>query len=181
MEEYILAALTAALSGVDPTTKQSKFLSGAMTKGGVEGWLQVELAAAFYGTGAHQVLREQSVFTNPRKAVDFVFDDTSTQALLELKVETLFSSARMGSESDDHTLWLSVFKDYVKLQLEVLEDYVDTPSFVSAVCWSQGAVDALENFIVTNDLTRQSQRIEARFGGEDVQLYLYVIAVERGG
>lgn len=181
MEEFLLDALEHTLSALDPFTGKNKFLEGALTKGGVEGWLQVELAATLNNSDVQHVLREHCVFKNPRKAVDFLFSKDDESILLELKVETLFSTARMWPDADDHTLWLSVFKDYVKLQMEVDVDYQSFPAFASAVCWSEAAIESINTFIYTNNLAGQSRVIKAPNGEDIVDLHVYVIKVARDG
>lgn len=128
---------------------QNKFMKVALSKGGVEGWLQGELVIIFQSLpGDVAVLREQHIYEDRKKSVDFEIRSTGgKKTFVEVKVESLFQSAGDGHRTIDHDMWKKVQNDYEKLRDQRKEDEAEQPAFVLAITWSPEATAGLKNWL----------------------------------
>jgi hypothetical protein len=173
-------------TGDHPPVSYSKYLQAAFQKGGCEGWVQVELAILFESMPYFShVEREQPVYTDTRKACDFLvtFDkkDGSPigQCIVEVKCETLFHSSDLGRVTMDHKQYQEVAADVNKLKYERSPAYASTPALVMVVAFSGEAIRGLDNYFAPAllDNSERKQIFDAEHFGERYSLAIYSIAV----
>lgn len=119
-----------------------------LQKGGWEGWAQVEIMSAMTGNNI-SVQREMAIYTDPKKAVDFIVNfqspDVKKQICLELKCESLFQSSQDGRVHSDNKIWEKVANDLAKLYNERTPYYKETQALAAAIVFSPQAYEALQS------------------------------------
>ena len=115
--------------------------------GGWEGWIQVdETAYLLSRDSALEVLREQHVYTNPRKRCDLLLNysaRTENQVVIEIKAQSLGNTPSFMAD---------VVKDLDKLN-ELTDDYQEATCLVMVVVFQQAMLQQVQA------IERQARRI----------------------
>lgn len=122
--------------------KKDCFPQVCWSKGGWEGWAQSEIEMYLNQhtlPGAPAIHREQAIFNNAQKAVDFLIVQQSKAFCIELKCESLFHSSNQGRVNSDHTFYQEVEIDILKLMTERKPDFSRQPAMIIAFCFSDEA------------------------------------------
>lgn len=157
----------------------NKLMGGALSKGGVEGWVQVELEA-IYNTlpNTSWVQREQNIYNNPLDKADFLIccsDGSFT--CVELKVESLFQSSDAGRVTMPHTGWRVVEDDVAQLAEKRKPDFQAARAFVVAIVWSEEAIGGMDIWLSLRLLDFEREQILVEHGGGTYRVTVYVITV----
>jgi hypothetical protein len=170
---------TLGLIAKEQADDYNKFVAAVLQKGGAEGWVQVELDALYKTLpNVAWVQREQHIFTNARQAVDFLIKcKDGPVTCVELKVESLFSSADQGRSTMPHTKWEDVKSDVVKLRDNRTDGYRDAPAYVVAIVWSNEAIEGMDEWLPTSGLIYEREQFLAINEGEEYAVTVYVITV----
>ena len=155
------------------------FMAAVLSKGGAEGWLQVELNK-IYNTlpNTSWVQREQHIFNAPKHKVDFVIMCTNgRRTCLELKVENLFKSSEEGRVTMNHTRYQEVATDVARLMSERNPDTRGDDAFVIAVTWSEEATAGMDHWIQQAGLNGQRDAVTVRHENMDWVVTFYVIVI----
>lgn len=155
-------------------------MSGALTKGGVEGWVQVELDNIYKTLpNTSWVLREQPIYVNPREAADFLICCAfGALTCIELKVESLYHSADLGRVTMDHKGWEIVQADVLQLARGNRKpDYQAASAYAIAIVWSQEATRGMENWLAQRMLPYECERMRVNHDGGAYEVSVYIIDV----
>jgi len=158
------------------------FMAAVLTKGGAEGWLQVELNH-IYNTLPNTVWvqREQHVYKDLSWKTDFLIQcQGGGQTCIEIKVENLFESSAEGRVTMDHTRYRAVQDDYERLKSDLNADHANDDAFVIAITWSQEATTGLDNWIRQNGLNVERDQVMVSHEKSDWLFTVYVIVVKGG-
>jgi hypothetical protein len=141
------------------------YVPAMLQKGGLEGWVQVELARQFQSLpGCINVQREQPIYVDPKMAVDFQIDyrqpdHTVGYTFVELKCESLFQSAELGRVTIDHTQHRLLAEDYEKLKYSRRQPFDNCCGCVLAIVFSDEARRGVENEKIFEDLLSADREI----------------------
>ena len=155
----------------------NNFIAACLTKGGAEGWVQVELDRVYKKLpGNPAVLREQSIYTNKQLAVDFLIINGKDTLCIELKVESLYQSAGDGRVTIPHGGAAKVIEDVTKLSTERNEKYASDSACVLVITWSEELKSSLEHVIKQQGLMCMQEMLTVRNESE-YNVNIFVIEV----
>ena len=157
----------------------NKLMRGALSKGGVEGWVQVELEEIYNSLpNTSWVQREQNIYINPLDKVDFLICcSDASYTCVELKVESLYQSSDAGRVTMPHTGWRVVEEDVEQLAQKRKPDYQAARAFVVAIVWSQEATDGMDNWLALRLLDFEREQMLVEHDGSAFRVTVYVITV----
>lgn len=163
----------------DKPGPNNKFMSAVMTKGGAEGWVQVELDVKYKTLpNVTNVLREQHIYTNTSLAVDFQLDcKDGGYAFIEVKVESLFASSGQGHVTIPHDGWKGIRDDYEKLRDNRSATYAGSPAFCVALVWSEEATDGVIGWLTQNKIKYEYDSYGAMWENDMYAVRVIVIPV----
>ncbi|MEO3471744.1 hypothetical protein AAFN86_07750 [Roseomonas sp. CAU 1739] len=158
----------------------NKLMGGALTKGGAEGWVQVELDDIYKTLpNTSWVQREQYIYVNPLEAVDFLICCSSgALTCIELKVESLFHTAKLGRVTMDHKGWQIVHDDVVQLAASNRKaDFQAASAYAVAIVWSEEATLGMDHWLSQRMLAFEREQILVNHDGGQYRVTVYVIEV----
>ncbi|GGD73475.1 hypothetical protein [Lacimicrobium alkaliphilum] len=139
----------------------NKFISACLTKGGAEGWVQVELDAVYKTLpGNPAVQREQAIYTDRNLSVDFLITNADGVMCIELKVESLFQSSGDGHVTIPHGGWKKVQDDVRKLSEDRNATYAAADACVVALAWSEELTSAISQWLSHSGLEYEQEIID---------------------
>lgn len=164
---------------VNQSAQSSEFMDAVWQKGGAEGWAQVKLNSIYAKLpGDPTVQREQPIYNTAKSAVDFLITPKAGPRVdIELKIESLFQSAKLGRETLDHTQWELVAADVEKLRTDRKPAYAKDAAYAVAVVWSDYATKGLDNWLRNTGLHGLKDTVQVQHGKEAWPASVYVIIV----
>jgi hypothetical protein len=155
------------------------FMAAVLSKGGAEGWVQVELNAILKSApGVVNVRREEAIYTDASKAVDLQIDCKERRTFVEIKVESLHQSAGDGRQTKDHKMWEKVGADVVKLRDERTANAKNEPAFVLAIVWSGEATESLQKGLKMSGLNYDEDTYDLLHEKDNYSVRFFVIRVK---